>query len=106
MSLVADGALELGTTARSLLRDDLPFIDDGVTVEHLLAHRSGIGDYLDEEDGDLDLTAHLLTVPVHRLASGSPTATAATSCSRSSRSARRAPCSTSSSRPAYAGPPA
>jgi CubicO group peptidase (beta-lactamase class C family) len=68
MSLVEDGALELGTTARSLLGDDLPLIDEGVTVEHLLAHRSGIGDYLDEEDEDLDLNAHLLTVPVHRLA--------------------------------------
>src|SRR4051812_39059864 len=46
MSLVADGTLSLDTTARSLLGDDLPLIDDGVTVEHLLSHRSGIGDYI------------------------------------------------------------
>ncbi len=41
MSLVERGTLELGTTARSLLGDDLPLIADDVTVEHLLAHRSG-----------------------------------------------------------------
>src|SRR5687768_13596921 len=49
MSLVERGTLELGTTARSLLGDDLPLIADDVTIEHLLAHRSGIGDYLDED---------------------------------------------------------
>ena len=49
MSLVDDGALELGTTARSLLGDDLPEIADDVTVEQLLAHRSGIGEYLDDD---------------------------------------------------------
>ena len=49
VSLIDEGALELTTTARSVLGDDLPLIDDGVTIEHLLAHRSGIGDYLDEE---------------------------------------------------------
>lgn len=66
MSLVQDGVLDLSTTARSLLGEDLPLVDDTVTVEHLLAHTSGIGDYIDESD-DLDITAYLLTVPVHRL---------------------------------------
>ena len=42
MSLVEDGTLALDTTARSVLGDDLPLIDSAVTVEHLLAHRSGI----------------------------------------------------------------
>jgi CubicO group peptidase (beta-lactamase class C family) len=68
VSLIEQGVLELSSTARSVLRDDLPLIDDRVTVEHLLAHRSGIGDYLDEDDGDLDLNDYLLPVPVHRLA--------------------------------------
>lgn len=55
LSLAADGTLPLGTPARELLDDDLPLIDDRVTVEHLLAHRSGIGDYLDEsDDGQID----------------------------------------------------
>lgn len=65
-SLVEDGTLALDTTARSLLRGDLPLIDDGVTVEHLLAHRSGIGDYVDESAGG-DIDDHVLTVPVHEL---------------------------------------
>jgi CubicO group peptidase (beta-lactamase class C family) len=67
LALVAEGTLELSTTARSLLGTDLPLVDDGVTVEQLLAHRSGIGDYLDEDQFD-DATAYVLSVPVHRLA--------------------------------------
>ena len=38
-----------------------------MTVEHLLSHRSGIGDYLDEEI-DHDLSDYLIPVPVHELA--------------------------------------
>src|SRR5215204_1679195 len=54
-SLIETGVLAMSTTARSLLRDDLPLISDEVTVEHLLAHRSGIGDYLDEDvETDID----------------------------------------------------
>ncbi|MGZ4701400.1 MAG: serine hydrolase domain-containing protein [Ilumatobacteraceae bacterium] len=67
VSLIVDGSLELSTTARSVLGTDLPMIDDGVTVEQLLAHRSGIGDYLDE-DADLDITDYPMTVPVQQLA--------------------------------------
>ena len=37
-----------------------------MTVEHLLAHRSGIGDYLDETEGD-DIRSYVLTRPVHEL---------------------------------------
>lgn len=67
LSLVDDGILTLATTARSLLGDDLPLIDDAVTIEQLLAHRSGIGDYLDEE-ADWEADDYVLTVPVHTLA--------------------------------------
>ena len=67
VSLIEDGTLELGTTARSLLGEDLPLIADDVTVEHLLAHRSGIGDYLDE-DGGHEITDYVMPVPVHQLA--------------------------------------
>ena len=59
--------LDLATTARSVLGADLPLIADDVTVEHLLAHRSGIGDYLDEESG-APITAYAMPVPVHALA--------------------------------------
>jgi CubicO group peptidase (beta-lactamase class C family) len=66
VSLVVDGILELSMPARSFLGDDLPLIEDAVTIEHLLAHRSGIGDYVDEDE-DLDPLAYLMPVPVHEL---------------------------------------
>ena len=61
MSLVLDGTLALDTTARSLLGADLPEVADDVTVEHLLAHRSGIGDYFDEEE--LENTEFMMPLP-------------------------------------------
>jgi CubicO group peptidase (beta-lactamase class C family) len=67
MSLVEEGRLDLGTTARSVLGEDLPLIDDDVTVAHLLAHRSGIGDYFDEDVIE-SMTDYVMPVPVHRLA--------------------------------------
>ncbi len=66
VSLIEAGSLDLSTTARSVLGQDLPLIADDVTVEHLLAHRSGIGDYLDEAD-DHDLADYAMPVPVHEL---------------------------------------
>jgi CubicO group peptidase (beta-lactamase class C family) len=66
VSLIEDGLLDFGTTARSVLGEDLPLIDDDVTVAHLLAHRSGIGDYFDE-DVVGSMTDYVLPVPVHRL---------------------------------------
>jgi CubicO group peptidase (beta-lactamase class C family) len=66
MRLVETGALQLSTPVRPLLGDDLTLIDDRVTVEHLLAHRSGIGDYLDEDLID-DSCDYVMTRPVHEL---------------------------------------
>lgn len=63
LSLVGEGALSLDAPARAFLRDDLPLIADDVTIDHLLTHRSGIGDYLDEE---VDALAPM-TVPVQQL---------------------------------------
>jgi CubicO group peptidase (beta-lactamase class C family) len=67
MSLIEEGRLEPTTPARSVLGKDLPLITNEVTVEQLLAHRSGIGDYLDEEPG-LPVTDYVMPVPVHELA--------------------------------------
>ena len=67
VSLIANGTLELSTPVRTHLGDDLPLVGDEVTIEHLLAHRSGIGDYLDEET-ELDFDAYLMPVPVQDLA--------------------------------------
>lgn len=69
ISLIEDGLLTMSTTARSVLGADLPLIGDDVTVEQLLAHTSGIGDYIDEDDEDLDPSAYLMPVPVQQLAS-------------------------------------
>ena len=66
MSLVDDGTLRLDTAVRGILNDDLPLIDDAVTIEQLLGHTSGIGDYLDEES-DWEVDDYILTVPVHEL---------------------------------------
>ena len=65
MRLVEEGLLGLSTTARQVLGTDLPLIADDVTVEHLLSHRSGIGDYLDEDE--LDSEDYPMPVSVHRL---------------------------------------
>ena len=67
VSLIEDGSLELSTPAREVLGEDLPLIGSDVTVEHLLSHRSGIGDYLDE-DLDHEITDYLMPVSVHELA--------------------------------------
>jgi CubicO group peptidase (beta-lactamase class C family) len=67
VSLIVDGVLALETPARSVLGDDLPLISDAVTIEHLLSHRSGIGDYLDE-DAEHDIGDYVMPVPVHELA--------------------------------------
>ena len=66
-SLINDHALRMSTTARSVLGTDLPLIGADVTIEQLLSHRSGIGDYLDEEAG-AEVTDYLLPVPAQELA--------------------------------------
>ncbi len=66
MSLVQSGVLDLDASVRGIVGDRLPLVDSGVTIRHLLAHRSGIGDYLDEEAlGDID--DHVMGVSVHTL---------------------------------------
>jgi CubicO group peptidase (beta-lactamase class C family) len=65
-ALIEDGQLTLSTTARSVLGSDLPLIADDVTVEHLLEHTSGIGDFADEE-AEVDDSDYVLRVPVHTL---------------------------------------
>jgi CubicO group peptidase (beta-lactamase class C family) len=65
VSLIVDGVLELSKPARAVLGEDLPLIADEVTIEHLLAHRSGIGDYLDESQ--YSLSDYVMPVPVQDL---------------------------------------
>jgi CubicO group peptidase (beta-lactamase class C family) len=63
LSLVDDGALSRETPARDILGAELPLVAPDVTVDHLLTHTSGIGDYLDEE---IDALAPL-PIPVQQL---------------------------------------
>ena len=67
MRLVEAGKLGLTDLVRPILGDDLPLIDDAVTIEHLLTHTSGIGDYLDEE-GDGEIDDYIFSLPLHVLA--------------------------------------
>lgn len=67
MRLVEEGSLALTDPVRPILGSDLPLIDDAVTIEQLLTHTSGIGDYLDE-DGDGEIDDYIFSVPLHTLA--------------------------------------
>lgn len=69
-SLVDDGFLGFDTRLRSVVGDLLPTVDERVTIEQLLAHTSGVGDYLDESLGG-DVDDHVLTVPAYQLESPS-----------------------------------
>lgn len=66
MSLIESGQLQLDLPVRGALGADLPLVGDDVTIEQLLSHRSGIGDYLDESLFD-DITDFELPVPAQRL---------------------------------------
>ncbi len=68
MSLIAEGSLALDTSVRSVLGNELGLINPDVMVGHLLAHTSGIGDYLDEAAVG-DISDYVMPVPVHTLAS-------------------------------------
>jgi CubicO group peptidase (beta-lactamase class C family) len=67
MRLVERGDLTLSTPVREILGDDLPLLGADVTVEHLLSHRSGIGDYLNEDEV-ADVRDYVMPVPVNQLA--------------------------------------
>ena len=65
LRLARRGLLTLDAPVRTWLGADLPLIAQEVTLEHLLTHTSGIGDYFDEDlFGDND---YILSEPVHRL---------------------------------------
>ncbi len=67
-SLIESGQLGWDTTLRSLVGDALPLVDPAVTIEHLLGHTSGVGDYLDE-DVINDIENIELAIAANRLAS-------------------------------------
>ena len=66
MSLVQDGVLRLDDELHGSFGPAGDIVEPGVTLRHLLAHTSGIGDYLDEEQVE-DNEDYVLDIPVHRL---------------------------------------
>lgn len=66
VSLIEEGLLEFDTRLADVVGDDLSGVDSGVTIEQLLGHTSGVGDYLDEEALE-SIDDHVLDVPVHEL---------------------------------------
>ena len=65
-SLIESGELGLATTFCELVGRQLPEVDPAVTIEQLLGHTSGVGDYLDEEQlGHID--DHVIGVSAHTL---------------------------------------
>lgn len=67
MSLVADGALELDAELQGAWAGASELLPAGVTLRQLLAHTSGMGDYLDEHEIS-DIEDCALAVPPQRLA--------------------------------------
>lgn len=66
LSLVDAGAVTLDTALVDVLEGASELTAPGTTVRQLLAHTSGMGDYLDEST-IVDIEDYVLAVPVHRL---------------------------------------
>lgn len=64
-SMIEEGRFGFDTGLTELV-GPLPNVDTAVTIEHLLGHTSGAGDYLDEETLD-DIDDYVLDVPVQHL---------------------------------------
>lgn len=73
LSLIAEGKLAFDSEVHDLLGDAADVVQPGVTVRQLLAHTSGMGDYLDEptiadiEDYALEVPNDELTAPADYL---------------------------------------
>lgn len=65
-SMIEDGRLEFDTRLTDVVGTDPAHVDPAVTIEQLLGHTSGVGDYLDEEALD-DIDDYVLDVPVQQL---------------------------------------
>jgi CubicO group peptidase (beta-lactamase class C family) len=65
-ALMEKGRVALDTPVTDVLSVALPHVSKAVTIEHLLTHTSGIGDYYDEEVVT-DFTTFHVSIPWYRL---------------------------------------
>ena len=65
-AMIDDGLFGYNTRLAELVGDDLPHVAGDVTIEHLLGHTSGVGDYIDEEQVS-DIDDHVVDVSSHEL---------------------------------------
>lgn len=70
LALVEQGRLSIDTPVANLFVDELPRLHPEITARHLLAHTSGMTDYLDESQVS-DIESFELPVPVDELQSPS-----------------------------------
>ena len=66
LQLVQAGKLSLDSLLAECVAEDFPRYDPGITIRHLLTHRSGITSYF-EEDVDADYEALWRETPVYRM---------------------------------------
>jgi len=68
-SLIEEGKIGMETSVLSLLGDRFPELHSSITVGHLLAHTSGIGDHYDEDEIEGGVDDFILSIPVQDLVS-------------------------------------
>ncbi len=56
LKLIEMGKLSLDDSVTACLPNFFPYMDDSVTIRHLLSHTSGFSDYFDEEENDTDVS--------------------------------------------------
>jgi len=68
-SLIEEGKIEMKSSASDLVGDRFPELHPDITIEHLLAHTSGVGDHYDEDEMEGSIDDFVLSIPVQDLVS-------------------------------------
>lgn len=68
-SLIEKGKIGMETNVFSLLGDRFPELHASITIGHLLAHTSGVGDHYDEDEIEEGVDDFFLSIPVQDLVS-------------------------------------
>lgn len=68
-SLIEEGKIGVETNVFSLLGDRFPELHPSITIGHLLAHTSGVGDHYEEDEIEQGVDDFVLSIPVQDLVS-------------------------------------